>query len=99
MKIDNDKILEYANSLETIYGYRKNEETPIVQAALGAAAMLRKVVDGELVELIHARWKLWSNNKPSERAAYEYFCSACSHRQMRTSLYCPSCGAKMDKEW
>jgi len=70
-----------------------------IMAINQSAAVMRKLAEGELVEVVHARWIFDSDGYVR--------CSACNQKapvflqyqdepETNMSRYCPSCGALMD---
>ncbi len=81
---------EIANILENVYGRKKGEDIPIVQASLKAAADERKIASGEYAPVVHGHWKQVGRSWLR--------CSNCGDKRHTNtySTYCPSCGALMD---
>ncbi|MDF1495202.1 hypothetical protein [Caproiciproducens sp. CPB-2] len=46
---------EVANTLETVYGWHKEDDIPITIAALQAAADERKIASGEYAPVVHCK--------------------------------------------
>ena len=83
---------EIANILENVYGRKKGEDIPIVQASLKAAADERKIASGEYVQVVHGRW--------IQRECEDELLATCSECGYPVSWWhktshCPSCGTLM----
>ncbi len=51
----------------------------------------------DVVEVRHGRWGEYESY-PLTPSLNGYPCMACGQHEQRTTNYCPTCGAKMDKE-
>lgn len=84
--IDKEKAKKILNEEYASYASPKLDEVPIA----------------DVVEVRHGKWLTrYIHNRLSSGAKVRWdvkSCSICTHTQLCVSDYCPSCGAKMDKE-
>lgn len=59
---------------------------------------LFEVLSAPTIEVESVRHGKWILDFLSPYRRNHYKCSACGKRSAKSSLYCPECGAKMDKE-
>ena len=63
--------------------------------------MLRELPAVDAVPMVHARWKSVKAGASNNYPFWDSKCSECGYTTAMTQtgwLYCPHCGAKMDKE-
>ena len=88
-KCDDDKYMqEWAEALDVaIISLEVDEEYDEVLKILG------RKEPADVAPVIHARWE-----KDNTHSIHCWKCSNCSMHHRAMYDYCPSCGAKMDKE-
>ena len=62
--------------------------------------LVNSIPAADVAPVRHGRWKYQTMTVPGGRGQtyYRYSCSVCKQKEKTRTIYCPNCGAKMDKE-
>ena len=93
--MENEKLIERLRT-ESLYADKASLEImDLCMEAATALSTLQAENEKLRAELEQVRHGSWERNSPDDIVVY---CSQCMMPQDAPSNYCPSCGARMDKE-
>lgn len=86
--------MNHAEVVEVLENMSSYSQTKVYEARCAALSVVRKVANGKLNPLVHAKWEYLGYIGDHEK----WGCKNCHTMSDKESNYCPSCGALMGKD-